>query len=131
MPKLRLCVQDTKAPFLVMVCPCFFGAPSLAGVDWLQECDVALQQQCGILNTLILVDNSSKGLTMPLMSYTLTAYRAGRFGFVWAFDSAAEARRMGMRYLREGKGRRVEVSVHNRRLWSKGVAKMPHSVAQP
>ena len=68
---------------------------------------------------------------MPRMMITLTAWRAGNFGFVWAFDSPSEAKRVAMRYLREGKGRRVEVCVGDHVLWSRGVAKMPHKNTQP
>ena len=60
---------------------------------------------------------------MRNIAHTLTAWRAHKFRFVWALDSLAEAKRQGMRYLREGGGRTVHVTRRNRVIWSRGVTK--------
>jgi hypothetical protein len=57
------------------------------------------------------------------MTYCLTTYRAGRFRFCWAFDNLPETRRMGMKYVRQGAGGRVEITIKNRVIWARGVTK--------
>lgn len=58
------------------------------------------------------------------MSCSLTAYKSGMFRFIQGVTSVAEAKRLGMQYLREGNGRRVEVHHGHKLIWSRGVAKM-------
>lgn len=68
---------------------------------------------------------------MNSRSISLTAYKSGSFRFIWGLTTFAEAQRLGMRYLREGAGRRVEVHVGSKLIWSRGVAKMPHKNTTP
>jgi hypothetical protein len=59
------------------------------------------------------------------MSITLTAYKSGKFRFIWGFDSVAEAKRLGMQFMRTGRGRDVQVHRGTKLIWCRGVAKMP------
>ena len=57
---------------------------------------------------------------------SLTAFKSGRFRFIWGLTSVAEAQRLGVRYLRENKDGGVQVHYGHAMVWSRGVVKMPH-----
>lgn len=50
-------------------------------------------------------------------SIMLTAYKADKFRFLWGFDNVMEAKANAIRYMREGRGRRVEIHIGNRLVW--------------
>ena len=51
---------------------------------------------------------------------TFTAYKNGKFSFVWAMGSRNEAVLQAMRWLREGRGRSAEVANGDRIVWFRG-----------
>lgn len=59
-----------------------------------------------------------------IVSISLTAYKSGMLRFIRGVTSVAEAKRLGMQYLREGNGRRVQVHRGHKLIWSRGVTKM-------
>ena len=60
------------------------------------------------------------------MHICLTAYKSGKFMYVWACDNVAQAQRQAVRCLRQGRNRRVEIHRGAHMIWCRGVAKMPH-----